>query len=393
MKKIVKQRAKKIQKAFENKEKLYKVIQECSNEVIIRQALAEVFVENFIGRKKQIEDRYYFQAFNGCYEKTFRENGLGNISGLNENVVKAFKLLENELGKTEMSNSDENVVITTNFFTTDPFTLMRYALIYSPERLWLGPLGVDIVEGLKEPIKIGETKTEYMMRLIEKRIPEHIDEKRKQKIFEAGRIIAKEFGSKRPRIVIIPESEISEYDANFSGNYSMQRDKIKTLADQENMYWTYNMQSGPNFSSSQGVAVYGDIDSSKFVTLSIPDIFELVQILGIEKGAQLGDYIDPKTGEVVERTKTTQMMVKNVNKVTEIFSKLKRLIKREHKKENVFFDYRTMNLEEAGEEILCEGKVEKSLTELKEEEEILSNQIKISSGEIKKDIGGHKHEI
>ena len=158
MKKIVKKRAQKIQKVFENKKNLYKIIQECSHEVIIRQALAEVFVENFIGRKKQIEERYYFQAFNGCYEKTFRENGLGNISGLNENIVNAFKLLEDELGKTDMSNSDENVGITTNFFTTDPFTLMRYALTYSPERLWLGPLGVDIVDGVKEPVKIGETK-------------------------------------------------------------------------------------------------------------------------------------------------------------------------------------------------------------------------------------------
>lgn len=393
MKKIVKQRAKKIQKVFENKKNLYKIIQECSHEVIIRQALAEVFVENFIGRKKQIEERYYFQAFNGCYEKTFRENGLGNISGLNENVVNAFKLLEDELGKTDMSNSDENVGITTNFFTTDPFTLMRYALTYSPERLWLGPLGVDIVDGVKEPVKIGETKIEYMMRIIEKRLPKHIDEERKQKIFEAGKIIAEEFGSKRPIIAIIPESEISEYDANFSGKYTMPRDKVKTLADQENMLWTYNMQSGPNFSSSQGIAVYGDIDSSKFVTLSIPDMFELIQILGIEKGAQLGDLIDPKKGEVIERAKTTQMIVKNENKKTEIFSKLKRLIKKEHSEANVSSDYGTIKLEETGEENLCEGKAEKSLTELKDEEEMLTNQIKINSDEIKKDIGGYTHEI
>lgn len=268
---------------------------------------------------------------------------------------------------------------------------MRYALTYSPERLWLGPLGVDIVEGLKEPVKIGETKTEYMMRVIEKRLPEHIDEERKQKILEAGKIIAEEFGSKRPRIAIIPESKISEYDANFSGRYTMQRDKVKALADQENMYWTYNMQSGPNFSSSQGVAVYGDIDSSKFVTLTIPDIYELVQILGIEKGAQLGDLIDPKTGEVVERTKTTQMIVKNENKKTGIFSKLKRLIKKEQIETNVFSDYGTIKLEETSAVHLCERKGEKSLTELKDEEEMLSNQI--TSVEIKKEIGGNTHEI
>ena len=88
------------------------------------------------------------------------------------------------------------------------------------------------------------------------------------------------------------------------------------------------------FTTSQGIAVYGDIDSSKFVTLSIPDMFELIQILGIEKGAQLGDLIDPKNGEVIERAKTTQMIVKNENKKTEIFSKLKRLIKKEHREAN-----------------------------------------------------------
>ena len=91
-------------------------------------------------------------------KKHLKKMAYGNISGMNSTVIQSFQLLEDELGKTTMALGGENAAINSNFLTTDPFMLMKFALMYSPERLWLGPFGVDAVEGIKFPYKIGETK-------------------------------------------------------------------------------------------------------------------------------------------------------------------------------------------------------------------------------------------
>lgn len=96
-----------------------------------------------------------------------------------------------------------------------------------------------------------------------------------------------------------------EYPADFTGNYEYCQTTLLELADRENTYWTQNMQSGPNFRSSQGVCVYGNITQDKFTTFSIPDIFELIQIYAIEKGAKLGDFIDPQTGDIICKSQET----------------------------------------------------------------------------------------
>lgn len=306
MKNILHKRTHNVQEAFNDKKLIYNILQNSKNAFSFRIKFAEIF-KMYFGNKngRPLEERYYFQAFNGVYEKTFKENGLGNISSLNSTVIQAFKLLEDELGKTTLALGGDTTNNNSNFLTTDPFVLMKFALMYSPERLWLGPFGVDAVDGIKFPYKIGETKSQYMMRLLESKMPENIDIEKRNQILDAGKIVCNEFGSKRPMIAIIPESAIQNYPADFTGNYEYCQTNLLELADAENTYWTQNMQSGPNFRSSQGVCVYGNITQDKFTTISIPDIFELIQIYAIEKGANLGDLIDPQTGDIIHKSKET----------------------------------------------------------------------------------------
>lgn len=89
-----------VQKAFNNNKLIYNTVQCATNETILRMKFGEIFKLNFGNKnKKPMEERYYFHAFNGCYEKTFMENGLGNITGLDSSIIDAFKLLEDELGR------------------------------------------------------------------------------------------------------------------------------------------------------------------------------------------------------------------------------------------------------------------------------------------------------
>lgn len=393
MKKILNKRTQNLQKAFNDKKLIYGIVQNSRDAVGLRLNFAEIFQLYFANKNgKPLDERYYFQAFNGVYEETFKKNGLGNISGLNITIIQAFKLLEDELGKTTFALGGNNNNTNSNFLTTDPFMLMKFALMYSPERLWLGPLGVDVVDGIKFPYKIGETKCQYMMRLLESKIPENIDNEKRKKIIEAGEIICNEFGSKRPRIAIIPESEIKDYPADFAGNYEYCQTKLFELADMENAYWTYNMQSGPNFSSSQGVCVYGNITPDKFTTITIPDIFELIQICAIEKGANLGDLVDPQNGDIIQKSNEVNTLlpiqIKKPNLKDKLFQIIGIVNRTDESRKTQYQECEKPKLEER--KINNENK--QSLTELSKQSEKILSQVN-SNTDLKKEDSKFKGEI
>ncbi len=77
MKKILQKRTHNVQKAFNDKDLIYNIIQNSRDIFSFRIKFADIF-KLYFGNKngKALEERYYFQAFNGIYEKTFKANGL-----------------------------------------------------------------------------------------------------------------------------------------------------------------------------------------------------------------------------------------------------------------------------------------------------------------------------
>lgn len=192
-----------------------------------------------------IDQRYYFQAYNGYCEDSYKINGLDDISSMDSKVKEAFELLEQELGKTHYGLGGKTGNVNRSFITSDPETALHYAFSYAPERLWEGPLSgnYDII--------VGEKKTDYMMRIVESKLEalSNITDDKKEKIRNAGRIVAQAYGSRRPKIAIIPESEIQNYKACFSERRILEPNElltIKELADEENHDWIYNFSSGLN---------------------------------------------------------------------------------------------------------------------------------------------------
>lgn len=264
------------------------------------------------------DQRYYFQAYNGCCEETYRKNGIDDISGLSQDIKNAMEVLESELGKTTQTTAGGEEKIRRSYITTDFEMLMRYAFDYSPERLWYGPLK----DSEQTAIRIGESKSDYMMRIIEGKLDGKTEEE-KDKIRGAGRIIADAYGTKRPRIAIIPESEIKDFKADFdSTTPNSEKEKpektLYEIAEEENYAWTSNFQSGPNFSFEGGVVVYDKITPDKFVTISVPDSYELLQMYAVQRGANFGDMINPVNGRIIERVKEQALAVQ---KPQNIFSK------------------------------------------------------------------------
>lgn len=265
-----------------------------------------------------VDQRYYFQAYNGCCEETYRKNGIDDVSDLSSEIKDAMEILESELGKTTQTTAGGEEKIRRSYITTDFEMLMRYAFDYSPERLWYGPLK----DSEKTSIRVGESKSDYMMRVIEGKL-EGKTEEEKDRIRGAGRIIADAYGTKRPRIAIIPESEIKDFKADFDSdtpNSEKEKPKITLyeIAEEENYGWTSGFQSGPNFSFEGGVVVYDKITPDKFVTVSVPDSYELLQMYAVQRGANFGDMINPVNGRIIERSKEQAL---DVQKPQNIFSK------------------------------------------------------------------------
>ena len=360
MKNLLKKRSKNIQKAFNSNSLILKMLQDidsteqlnywmsiifsyylCSFDKKNNYTLDELMDKNnklmesaYKTGKSIIEQRYYFQAFNGCYEETFKKNGLDDISNLDFKVKEAFELLEKELGRTRYGPlGGESNDQFCSFITPDPYMVIRYALSYSPERLWFGPLDSGFIDK-RPPIKIGESKTDYMMRIIESKIQGRNIEER-NKILEAGKVVCEEFGSKRPRIAIIPEDGIKDFFANYGGIRTEYDKKIEELAQEENYSWTYDLKSGANFGAENGIAVFGKITGDKFLTITIPDAFELIQMFAIERGAKLGDLVDSKTGKIISRSKENNILPakKDEGLLQKAINKIKQIIRAQSKVE------------------------------------------------------------
>lgn len=363
MKRVVKKRAKALQKAFDSEKLIQKMIKDVSSPYKIKMIFHYIFSYYLCSMDKRcdysydeiitklselcnsgkeiIEQRYYFKAFNGVYEETFRNNGLDDISDLDPKLIEAMEILESELGKsgklgyTSGGKTNGNNWI---FVTTDPLMLMDYALFYSPERLWKGPLGDENnIAFCKLPIEVGENKTEYMMRIIESKI-EGKNNEEKEMILQAGQLVCEAYGSKRPKIAIIPESVLKDYEANYNGynSYDGWKKNLIDLAQDENPSWTYNLDSGPNFRDAYGIAILGKIESDKYLTITVPDYFELAQIYAIQRGANLGDLIDPVTCEIIEKAKSEERLpiIKSERIIDKLMMKLKNLSKKNPKQKD-----------------------------------------------------------
>ena len=143
------------------------------------------------------------------------------------------------------------------------------------------------------------------MRIIEGKL-EGKTEEEKDRIRKAGRIIADAYGTKKPRIAIIPESLIKGCKADFD-SFNTNEDKkipnttIFRLAEDENKKWIYSFESGPNFDFEGGVVLYDKVTPDKFITISIPDSYDLLQMYAVQRGANSNDLINPDNGQIVER--------------------------------------------------------------------------------------------
>lgn len=281
---------------------------------------------------KTLKERWWTHSFNGFFEKTALTYGLGDKKHFLPEIKKALEYLENNVEKNLPFENQlgDKLDLPETYVALLGSTTIEYAIDLSPERVFSGPFHQE--ESL--PIVVGEKKTDYYMRVLLNKIKDlNISEKKRKAIIENGKKVIDAFCTMRPRIAIIPESEIEDYKIAItplecndfeciekiekSSSKKKLLEKLNTLKEYVEHYKDViplaycndineiilnNCNNGGSCTIYDDIPILGKvIPKEKFGVFSIPDSFEIIQKYAIQRGAEYGDIIDANTGEIVHK--------------------------------------------------------------------------------------------
>lgn len=251
-------------------------------------------------KKNILEDGFVTHSFNGGNLKSVKKNGLGSEKNFDEQVAKDMSILETYLGSSEYLKNQQNDS-SELYYTSPGVKSIYYAAAQSPERLYLGPLKQDRNSAL--PVQIGESKKDYMMRVVKSKIADkgYTEEQAKEILQSAERVLTK-FCTKRPVMALIPiKSKDYELQATHASFKNEAGGKLTTMIDE-------TMKSDPIdfFSKNTHTAEINNfgnmvtktkIPARNLSFVEVPDLFEMNQEIAKARGMKKGDKMDYFTGK------------------------------------------------------------------------------------------------
>lgn len=177
----------------------------------------------------------------------------------------------------------------------------------SPERLFHGPLN----QGKNPlPVLVGERKEDYYLRVAIDKINRNYRLEDQQPIIDNAKKVIAKLCSQRPQMALIP---ITSKKYSLNANLAVMHGESKPLKEYLNLQSDGDMTSwatttffadclGGNHPSncSNLVSTGVKVPASELKFVSIPDSFELLQIMAKQKGLQPGEKFDLYSLEKVE---------------------------------------------------------------------------------------------
>lgn len=149
-----------------------------------------------------ITNGYLTHSFNGYMLNHYKRNGIGAKLDDPE-LTESFAVLEKYLGVSHYVARYAKTI--PEFYVTSPGNnSIYYALMQSPERLWHGPLSQRDEENPVLPV-VGETKSQYAMRIIEDKITKrNLSDEEADVVRKSARILFDKLCTTKPVIAFIP---------------------------------------------------------------------------------------------------------------------------------------------------------------------------------------------
>ena len=251
---------------------------------------------SFNGNEKNFIEKYGFEYRDYTYNLGHLVNS-GKISA--EDAYK-IKRRENLMKKMEEVTNTHNEYYTRPyevFFCMPGESTFEYAFKYSPEKIFNGPL-----KDIDEPIIIGETKQNFMTRVLEKRISDK----------ELSAEIAKEFCSKPSCIAMIKIKELynksvyyaSTLNEEISLKNELENEELNSIEDLLKSGYARRIHKSKHIFKGVrllDMAVKKDsVSKDKISIVRIPDLFYLKQLYAKAQGVLEGEKIDYNTCERIQ---------------------------------------------------------------------------------------------
>ena len=287
-----------------------------------KESVQEALVRNII------DEGVVTHSFNGFNLGRIKKHGLGSDKNYDSVLGAELAKLEKDLGTSEYVEQQTNGA-SEIYYTSPGANSIYYAMQQSPERLFHGPLN----QGKNPlPVLVGEKKEDYYLRVAIDKINRNYRLEEQQPIIDNARKVITKLCSQRPQIALIP---ITSKKYTLNANLAVMHGESKTLreyldhqAGGDMAWWATSTffsdcLGGIHPSNCSNLVSTGvKVPASELEFVSVPDSFEMLQIMARQKGLQPGEKFDLYSLEKVEEKEVEEQQTiaqaPTVEKVDEV---------------------------------------------------------------------------
>ena len=265
--------------------------------------------------RKIIENGYLTHSFNGSSKEYIQKYGFDYMSKLNEQELNEINKKRERLDYLSKKYGEnyyikeareirerKNIEEPTGeefFYCTPGIDSIQYALEQSPERLYNG-----ILKDSREPMIVGESKKNYLIRCLRKKI-----EPEDYSIMEQ---MVNDYCTFPPYIALLQYEKMKNVPTSvtvFDNNSSHSLSEIVEKLDPKQIEDYFPI--GIRRPSMEFLKKHGSYYLSNMVTLAeftpeteypmikMPDMYEIMQMYARTRGLQVGQVFDCKTGDFI----------------------------------------------------------------------------------------------
>lgn len=315
----------------------------CLGDIMIYYALSndsklDYTIEELLSKRAEIglfsideikEKGFFTHSCNGNIIEMIRKNGLGSDLNFNEELYSSVSRLEQKLNTTGTYTKQQSGKKDEVYFTSAGATSFGYACNFAPERLFLGILRQEYDNSI--PIRVGESKKDYYRKVIYQKFGENLTDD----IMKDIETVIDGYFSDSNYIVSFPVDEVISSD-NIYFEFVGENKRIN-LEDhiQANSgyidFFTSRIGSNSNSNDMDNLVMINTVvPPEKLRFLRVPDRFDLIQLIALNKGLQQGEKIDYFTFDRVEEKSIQESETQIVEDITD---------KKEEAKKNKIFSY------------------------------------------------------
>ena len=240
-------------------------------------------------------------SFNAYIKNKVKQKGLRNDKTKDRQLGEDLLYLESKVGRNNYLNNQDFSNPSEIYIAAPGQASVHYATNMNPERLYLGPLSQERDSAL--PIKVGESKKDYLMRVALSKAEEQSKEQSADIVKIYKRVIDK-LANDEACIGLIPmKSNKYEIQVAYSSGHPENR-KYTTLEQYYSQMALNGLFLSNSFGNSgqlnDGVTVGKTIPGKEIGIIDVPDEYTIMQRIAKEKGLENGTYIDYFDGREVD---------------------------------------------------------------------------------------------